>query len=519
MSDVIREFLVSLGFKADGADQFADKIQWAQTKAVALGEAMYDTAKAVGEAVANMATGFDQLYWQTKRLGDSASDIKAYGYAISQLGGDANGAQSALENIAEFMKSYPGAGGWLTGLGVDPKHIGHAEQVARDLAGIFAKMPYYLAKQYASVLGIDPIQLQAMQRDTGKFEAQYKQFAHNLGIDLDAVAGKSNEFMTNLREMKAEFGLMFDYAGYKVMEFLLPKLEALARWVRDMVSGDHLGRVSSEFRTLIIDIGHLLSALDHLANSDFGQRFMARMLWAIDNVIRAAGQMTLVIEDLVNRRWSQAWKDAQHDPTRAWADVTGGQSGGGGGRPDTTPGSGVLAGGSGSFNHGNMRVPGGRAFQQFSTAAAGARAMAAQIIRDQNVHGARSIYELIAGRAGRDGKRHWGWAPREDGNNPEAYAAFIAKRLGINANATINFSDPNILSGMMSAMMRVEQGHEVFSADRLKGVLGPGRGGVSIAQQTTINVHGGGQHVANDIAGHQDAVNQRLVSNASVFAY
>lgn len=551
MSDnVIKEFLVSLGFKTDGADKMEGTITGIQARAVALGEAMYDTARSVLTAVANMATGFDQLYWQTQRLGSSAVDIRAYGYALSQLGGSAAGAQSSLENIAEFMRSTPGSAGWLRGLGVTEKDFGNAQAVARDLAHAFQRMPYAQAKQYAAVIGIDPLTLQAMDRDTGKYEERYKAFAKSLGLNLDEVAGKSNKFMTDLREMKAEFGLMFDYAGYKVLEFILPKLERLAAWVRDMVSGKKLGGLSEEFRTLITDIGKLIEAIAHLGESNGAQRFAAGMVWALDNVIRMATQFAKVIEDLINRQWHQAWVDATTDVTRPLSDIQ---------NEDSAPG-GAASGPSTGRRRSAFGVPSQDDIDRIAPSAASGGG------RGRSVSDGSNYIESYLTRAGMTAEQARGiraGITAEGGSatavNPTSGAFGIGQWLGPRKKRLFELygPHPNIVqqlaflvselrggdpggksvlaqgsaAGTMVAylrdFMRPGQG---LSGDLKRGyaalgmpqaTLGTsGRGNVTINQRTEIHANGGNSRdVANDVAGQQDAVNQRLVATAGVFAY
>lgn len=240
--NVIKEFLVGLGFKVDpkGQKAFTDSIDFATAKAVALGEALYDTAKAVAESVVKMAADFDQLYWKTQRLGSSAIDIKAFSYAMTQLGGSSQGAANALESIAEFTRSSPGATDFLVQWGVLPEHIGNAEKSLQDLAETFKRMPYWQAKSIATVIGVDPLTLQAMKRDTGEFEKWYRGMATRLGrrfgVDLNDTAEGANSAQTKLRELKAELELL-------VQVFLIKALPAinqfLGRFIEFLENLDH----------------------------------------------------------------------------------------------------------------------------------------------------------------------------------------------------------------------------------------------------------------------------------------
>lgn len=52
------------------------------------------------------------------------------------------------------------------------------------------------------------------------------------------------------------------------------------------------------------------------------------------------------------------------------------------------------------------------------------------------------------------------WAPSGDNNNPQSYAATVAKKLGVNPNATINLSDASTREKLLSAMADVELGQD-----------------------------------------------------------
>lgn len=62
------------------------------------------------------------------------------------------------------------------------------------------------------------------------------------------------------------------------------------------------------------------------------------------------------------------------------------------------------------------------------------------------------------------------WAPGSDGNDPASYAATVAKTLGVEPNAQIDLTDPQVRQGMLKAMAQVELGQP------LSGVAGAGTG-------------------------------------------
>lgn len=99
-------------------------------------------------------------------------------------------------------------------------------------------------------------------------------------------------------------------------------------------------------------------------------------------------------------------------------------------------------------NPGNLRVPGSEVeFQQFATPAAGLRAMSAQLLRDQNVHGQTTLRQLIYGNAG------WaGWTTTDRA----AYLAALTSGMGLRADDPMNLNDVGQRGKLMSLMTRQE---------------------------------------------------------------
>lgn len=545
--NVIKEFLVSLGFKVDDKSQkkFEEGIDLATAKAVALGEAMYDVAKSVAESVVKMAAEFDQLYWRTQRLGSSAIDVKAFSYAMSQLGGSSQGAASALENIAEFVKSSPGATDFLLQWGVLPEHIGDAEKSLQDLEKTFKKLDYWTAKSIAGQIGIDPLTLQAMRRDTGEFEQWYSEMAARIGklfgVDLDEASGKAKEFATKLREMKAEAELAFDLALYKGLEWLLPRLNELSEIIKEIVSGKRLAGLVRDANELAGSVQFLTQSIDDLkkafgklsADSSIGT-FLSGVIRGISDVLKSIGYLAEVVVDLKNGDFDKVKKDWNASSIAMWntmGDVlqAAGQlappwMGGppielqrykipgeesGTGSPSSTGNLPARPGGRGAgsranrnFNPGNIkdgsfaqRQPGyigsdGK-FAQFDTVAHGLAAMET-LLRAYMAKGRDTIAEIISK-----------WAPSTE-NNVGAYVTHVEQLTGIGRFDQLQMSD---LQRVAAAMAQ----HEGF---RGLGVSGAGRSAtVNQTNNYSISSNQDPQAIAHEIAANQHDINQRLVAN------
>ncbi|SFX17712.1 lytic transglycosylase domain-containing protein [Pantoea ananatis] len=238
-ADVIKDFLISLGFQVDesGAKKFDATIAATTLQAVKLGAAVEAAALSVVAFTAKIASGLDNLYWMSQRTGATVAGIQQIGFAVSQLGGTVDGARSSLESLAHFMRNNPVAEGFLNRLGVQTRD---ASGNMRDMASIFTgvgdklrNMPYYRANQYAQMLGIDENTLMAMRRGVGQFSAQYTQMARAIGYNADTAAVSSNRFMTSLRSFGEMAGMARDKIGSNLAGGLSGSIDSLRKQVID----------------------------------------------------------------------------------------------------------------------------------------------------------------------------------------------------------------------------------------------------------------------------------------------
>lgn len=238
-AETIKSFLVSLGFDVDGAGaaKFDATLVSATKKAVALGVAVEAAALSVVAFTTKIASGLDELYWASQRTGATVAGIQAIGYAASQTGSSAAAARSSLESLAHFMRTSPGAEGFLNRLGVQTRD---ASGQMRGMESIFtgvgqrlSSMPYYRANQYASMLGIDENTLMAMRRGMGEFSAQYNATAKAIGFNADAAAKSSNRFMTSMREFTMMAGMARDKIGTSLTDGLAGSLDRLRKQILD----------------------------------------------------------------------------------------------------------------------------------------------------------------------------------------------------------------------------------------------------------------------------------------------
>lgn len=238
-ADTIKDFLVSLGFDIDqaGANKFEAVLKGVTANVLKVGAVVEGAALSIVGFTTQIANGLDKIYWASQRTGASVQGIKALGYAASQTGASAESAMSSLEGLAGFMRSNPGAEGFLNRLGVQTRD---ASGKMRDTAAIFTgvgqklnNMPYYRAKQYAQMLGIDENTLMAMRRGMNGFTADYQSMLQKTGFNADKAAVQSNKFMTSMRGLTSLFGIMRDKIGSNLAGGLAGSLDTLRRHILD----------------------------------------------------------------------------------------------------------------------------------------------------------------------------------------------------------------------------------------------------------------------------------------------
>lgn len=238
-ADTIKDFLVSLGFDIDqaGANKFEAVLKGVTANVLKVGAVVEGAALRIVGFTTQIANGLDKIYWASQRTGASVQGIKALGYAASQTGASAESAMSSLEGLAGFMRSNPGAEGFLNRLGVQTRD---ASGKMRDTAAIFTgvgqklnNMPYYRAKQYALMLGIDENTLMAMRRGMGQLSSEYALTAKRIGFNAESAAKQSNIFMTSMRNLTMTLGQAKDKIGSNLAGGLASSIDNFRRQILD----------------------------------------------------------------------------------------------------------------------------------------------------------------------------------------------------------------------------------------------------------------------------------------------
>jgi len=182
-----------------------------------------------------VAKEYEGLYYAQKRGVGEGADIKAFGSSISKMGGDADDATQSLEALAQKMRQNPGEEGLLQSIGVQTRDAkGQLKGVAEmmpDLADQFAKMPYYMAAQYAQAMGISERTMMAMRSNPAEFrkhQDEYRAQLKAMGLDVNQAEQASKDFDNSLRGVQEQFQIAGSILAIKVM----PVLNRITDWMQ-----------------------------------------------------------------------------------------------------------------------------------------------------------------------------------------------------------------------------------------------------------------------------------------------
>ena len=233
--NILREFLVGLGFKIDesGLKKFIGVTEGASAAVFALGAAAVAAGAAIETYVSKLSESGEDIYWMSRRIHASVGAIEGYAYAIAQAGGTADAAKGSLEGLASFLRSNPAGESFLNRLGIQTRD---AKGQILDLVDIMDNVgkklrsqPYWRQKVVAGVLGVDESTLQAMDRGIEKQQKAYAALYGKSGVDPQKAAAASREYQQSLRELDAQFHVL----GQAILVDFMPGASAFLNWMKD----------------------------------------------------------------------------------------------------------------------------------------------------------------------------------------------------------------------------------------------------------------------------------------------
>jgi hypothetical protein len=235
VADTLREFIVSLGFKLDESQQrnFVGALEGATLRAKLLGDAIEVMARTVVSKVADVATQFEQLFYQSSRVGASASSIRAFEYAVSQLGGTVESANSSLEGFAKFIRETPGGAAAVAHLPKIP--LEDTKDTAKFLLeanDALSRMSPALQAKYRETFSLGDYNT-SIAGQNAKAEQLYNEQLKrdkDAGIGADAMK-RATEFEQTWRGVWARIGTIGEGGESKLLAALTNPMQKFGDWL------------------------------------------------------------------------------------------------------------------------------------------------------------------------------------------------------------------------------------------------------------------------------------------------
>ena len=224
-AQILREYLVSLGFKVDapGEKKFDTGLNKLSISAMGLTKTLIGAATAAQTMVGLFASQMEKLYYSSQKADSTIAGMKAMEFAAKQVGVSGDTMRGALEGMGRAMRANPGLEGLLHSLNV-PTEGRTGTDKFMDLLHELHKMPFAVGKQYAQLFGIDEDTYFLLNKNLPKMEEALKlrrQIAAESGVDLDKESDAAVKYAQSLSEVAARVEVLYQ----KVSTMLLPSFQ------------------------------------------------------------------------------------------------------------------------------------------------------------------------------------------------------------------------------------------------------------------------------------------------------
>lgn len=361
-TDIIREWLIGLGFSIDAASErrFKDFIGGATKNVEGLGKTLEImggvVAAAVGVTVAGVeeiADSFEKLYYSSQRTGDSVENLNALRFAAGQIGLTADQASAAIERFSTTLQTQPGLKAFLAGMGVGGKNATEIfNSFIAKMREIYVSSPFGpgIVESIGQKFGLDYQSLLMYMKGLDKLKAaedRQRDALRDLGVDADQVARQSVDLNNAWRDLWQTSKNLTTAALAPLIPMLTDAVEwmeraekASADWARSNLTLSAAGNVlekifgprdswDTEFKALITNLekigdwyGKWMSLGKDNEPKDFGQRALLVMRDRLHEIL----DTLVVITDLLTGQFRKAWDDIGkigQDVNNMGADVLG----------------------------------------------------------------------------------------------------------------------------------------------------------------------------------------------------
>lgn len=280
--DVLREFLVGLGFKIDDAGwkKFTGAVSQATKEVAELGGEAVATATSVGIMVDRVAREYEDLYYVSQRTGTMVSGLKAGAYGFQQIGVEAGAARSMVESFAASMRTNPGLRGFANSVGAN------SGDSQADLIKVVTNLKkqlkgnYFVGSQIATqTWGLPEREFFQMWNNLDKLNDKMKEakdIQNEAGVAADLNAPKFFAFANSVDKLWLRFGALKD----RIAADFLP-------WAQEAV--DKIDEITSNFNKYNKEHGGDPAKVGTIAASAIGAWGVKKILFGVGRKLFGGG--------------------------------------------------------------------------------------------------------------------------------------------------------------------------------------------------------------------------------------
>jgi hypothetical protein len=237
-TNVLREYLISLGFRVDekGNKKFGTALNGLDKGATKLSKSIVGVGIAAQAMVTEFAFRMEKLFYASRLAESSALNLQSLSFGGKQAG-IAN-ITDQVQALARSIRANPGLVGLLHSLGVKVEGRDMSD-VAKDLVAQLSKMPFYIAQRYAAMFGIDPDTLKLWIDGQKDIEAASKlaaDAAKDVGVNTDEAVKAGKEYAQSWREILLYVGFFRDALSITMLgpmkDMAAATKELLRDWIR-----------------------------------------------------------------------------------------------------------------------------------------------------------------------------------------------------------------------------------------------------------------------------------------------
>ena len=227
-TEVLREYLLSLGFKVDATEKrkFDKGLETTGKFAVSAGGALVGVATAAVAMVTVFSNQMEKLYYASRRSNSTVANLQAMDFGARNIGLSGDQMRSSIESMARALRTSPGLVGVLKSFGVKVEGRDMSD-VAMDAVRAFRQMPFYVGSRFANMFGMDGdtfLMLSQGLEQLDEAAGKRRKMAADAGVDADAAAAAAVRYQNIIRSTTEKVGLLKDALSIA----LLPTMEALA---------------------------------------------------------------------------------------------------------------------------------------------------------------------------------------------------------------------------------------------------------------------------------------------------